>query len=472
MLKSRYTNLICIVSIALALALAVLFISGGGGFLVPASARPAYVGRLFGPDVVHTIDIEIEEEVWQGMLANAREKEYVACDVVVDGERFPNVGLRPKGSNSLTQVGKYGLNRYSLKIEFDHFQKGLSYHGLDKLSLNTSFQDNSFMKEVIAYDMMAQMGVPAPLCSYAFVTVNGRDWGLFVAIEEIEEAFMQRHYGRSFGQLYKPGYRRLEDANNDIALIYTDDEFASYDNIFRNAKFDIQDSEKTRLIEALRILNEGDDLEQAVDVDHMLRYFVVQSFVVNLDSYLGHTGHNYYLVEEKGVLSMLPWDYNLAFATYALGGPQKAEDDATRFVNWPIDTPESGEVMRRRPLFHNLMGQEEYFGQYHRYYRQFIDDYFGSGRFEERVERTAALIAPYVQRDPTKFCRFEDFELAVHTLETFCLLRAKGVQGQLDGKIPSTIKGQNESTAAFIDASTIQIADLGDFEDMERTRDG
>ncbi|MDL2220012.1 CotH kinase family protein, partial [Ruminococcaceae bacterium OttesenSCG-928-O06] len=430
-------------------------------------ARPGYADRLFDPSVVHTIDIEIAPEVWQGMLDNAAAEEYVACDVVVDGERFANVGLRPKGSNSLTQVAKYGLDRYSLKIEFDHYQSGFTYYGLDKLSLATSFQDNSFMKEVIAYDMMAQMGVPAPLCSYAFVTVNGQDWGLFIAIEEIEEAFMQRNYGRTFGQLYKPGYRRLDDANDDIALIYTDDAFESYDNIFRNAKFDIRDSDKARLIEALRILGEGEELEQAVDIDHMLRYFVVQSFVVNLDSYLGHTGHNYYLVEENGILSMLPWDYNLAFGTYALGGPRKAEDDATRFVNWPIDTPESGEVMRRRPMYHNLMLQEENFRQYYSYYGQFIAEYFTRGHFEALVDRTAALIAPYVQRDPTKFCSYEDFELAVYTLETFCLLRAESVQGQLNGSIPSTLKGQNENRGAFIDASMIQIADLGDFEDME-----
>ena len=40
---------------------------------------------------------------------------------------------------------------------------------------------------------------------------------------------------------------------------------------------------------------------------------------MNWDSYLGHTGHNYFLYEENGVLSILPWDYNLAFGTYALG---------------------------------------------------------------------------------------------------------------------------------------------------------
>ena len=29
---------------------------------------------------------------------------------------------------------------------------------------------------------------------------------------------------------------------------------------------------------------------------------------MNWDSYLGHTGHNYFLYEEDGVISILPWD--------------------------------------------------------------------------------------------------------------------------------------------------------------------
>ena len=40
--------------------------------------------------------------------------------------------------------------------------------------------------------------------------------------------------------------------------------------------------------------------------------------------------HNYYLYEQDGKLSMLPWDYNLAF-----GGFQG--NDATSSVNNPID---------------------------------------------------------------------------------------------------------------------------------------
>ena len=70
------------------------------------------------------------------------------------------------------------LARYSLKVEFDHYLPQGNYHGLDKLSLDASFQDNSYLKTVLAFDMMRFMGVPTPLCSYAWVRVNGEDLSL------------------------------------------------------------------------------------------------------------------------------------------------------------------------------------------------------------------------------------------------------------------------------------------------------
>lgn len=254
--------------------------------------------------------------------------------------------------------------------------------------------------------------------------------------------------------------------NNDVALIYTDDDFDRYDNIFREAKQKINDEDKARLIESLQILAEGENIEQAVDIDGMLRYFTVQVFSLNFDSYIGPTGHNYFLYEENGKLSMLPWDYNLAYGTYALGMPNPI-NDAELFVNYPIDTPYSGEVMLRRPMFHNLMKKGEHFKQYHNYFDEFINSYFESGYFSKKVQSTVEMIAPYVQKDPTKFCSYEDFLQATDTFEKLCLIRAESVRGQLDGSLPSTFKERADYQGSYVDASSIWIPDLGELEDMK-----
>lgn len=88
--------------------------------------------------------------------------------------------------------------------------------------------------------------------------------------------------------------------------------------------------DEKRLIASLKKLSSYEDLEDVLDMDAVLRYFVVHNFVVNGDSYTGSMIHNYYLYEQDGKLSMLPWDYNLAF-----GGFQG--NDAESAVNDPID---------------------------------------------------------------------------------------------------------------------------------------
>ncbi len=468
MVKHKYIDGFCIGAAALAVLVTVLLMFGSQLGIPMASARPGYAVGLFDDSRVHTLDIQLDD--WETFAENAGKEEYVSSTVEIDGETFYQVGIRAKGNNSLRLTEEYGLSRYSLKLEFDHFLDGGSYHGLDKFSLDASFQDNSYLKTYMVYDMMAFMGVPAPLCSYVWVTVNGTDWGLFLAVEEPEEAFARRNFGKEYGKLYKPDYRWLSEENADVALRYIDDNPDSYPNIFENAKFDVSQADKQRVVDALKILSQGENLEEAIDVDEVLRYFVVQVFVMNWDSYLGRTGHNYFLYEEDGILGILPWDYNLAFGTYALGMTDPIKDPNV-IINYPINTPAEGEIMRQRPLYHNLMKNQAYFSQYHAYFDTFLSEYLENGRFQAVLRQAQQLISPYVQRDPTAFCSFDDHQLAVDTLEQVCMLRAQSARGQLEGDIPATIGAQLEQPGAGIDASGIRLADLGDFGDLESSRE-
>ena len=215
MIRNRCFDTACLLLLALGIALTFALPALGRAGIVTPARNDAYLGRLFQSGTVHTIDIEHDD--WNGFIARAPEEEYIRVDITIDGERFSGVGLRAKGNNSLGHVARRGLARYSLKIEFDHYEDSLSYHGLDKLSLDAAFQDNSYLKNYLALDMMRFMGVPTPATSFVFITVNGEAWGLFLAIEEAEDAFAERIWGEGHGMLYKPDYRSLEDENADVA---------------------------------------------------------------------------------------------------------------------------------------------------------------------------------------------------------------------------------------------------------------
>ena len=165
----------------------------------------AYESALFDTDTVLTVNILMDEADWQAMLDNAAAEEYYACDVEINGETFYQVGIRPKGNTSLSAiVSDPGTDRYSFKLEFDHYVDGQTCWGLDKLVLNNNYADATNMKEALVYDMYQYLGVDASLYSYAAISVNGSYWGVYLALEAVEDSFLLRNYGAESGALYKP----------------------------------------------------------------------------------------------------------------------------------------------------------------------------------------------------------------------------------------------------------------------------
>lgn len=136
-------------------------------------------------------------------------------------------------------------------------------------------------------------------------------------------------------------------------------------------------------------------------------------------------------------------------------------DDATTLVNYPIGSPVSGGTIESRPMLSWIFASEEYAALYHEYFAEFIDTYFDSGYFTKMIDSVKEMIAPYVERDATKFCTYEEFEKGVDTLKAFCLLRAESVSGQLDGSITFTSDGQTQEASSLIDASALTISDMG-----------
>lgn len=556
----RYIDRICCAVFLFTLLLTAVFVwAAGSGFISDASSEMEYGEKIFDTSYVHTIDIIMED--WDGFLETCENEEYAQCSVVIDGETYADVAIRAKGNTSLSSVSAYGNDRYSFKVEFDHYDSGRNYYGLDKLNLNNCIQDTTYMKDYLCYQMMNDFGVSAPLASFVSVSVNGENWGLYLAVEGVEESFLQRNYGSDYGELYKPDSMSLgggrgnapdEEAagefferfggdgrfpaeqrnmsegsdtefpgngpvdssgeipedmpdgngvpaeaeagegtppdgtpgagrfsegmrggmdemngSDDVSLIYSDDEYDSYSDIFDNAKTEITDEDKDRLIESLKQLNEGENIESVVDVEEVIRYFVVHNFVCNFDSYTGSMIHNYYLYEEDGQMSMIPWDYNLAF-----GGFMSAED-AESIVNYPIDSPVSGGTVDSRPMLAWIFSDEQYTELYHQYFREFLAEYFDSGYFEEMFDSTVEMIAPYAEEDPTAFYTYEEFQDGTRTLKEFCLLRAQSAEGQLAGLIPSDSEGQSGDSSAFVDASGLDLSAMGDMSDtMGGRRDG
>ena len=377
---------VCLCAGAAAFSGELTALAGDGGITME------YESELFDTDGIMEIDIRIDEGDWENLLANATAEEYFECDVAVNGETVYNAAIRAKGNTSLTTIAADPTtDRYSFKIEFDRYVDGQTCFGLDKLVLNNNYADATNMKEALIYDMYRYFGADASLYNYAKISVNGEHWGVYLALEAVEDSFMLRNYGAQSGELYKPdgmnigggfdmggfdmgdfdmggfSFGGFSLGGGGADLNYTDDDPDSYSTIWEGAKTDAADADRERVITALRHISEGSELETYMDVDNLLRYMAVHVFSVNEDSLSGMMAHNYYLYEYDGQLNIIPWDYNLA-----LGG--MSGSSAASVVNEAIDNAFSG-----TNFFDTLMENETYHAQYCEYLRRLVDEYINGG---------------------------------------------------------------------------------------------
>lgn len=232
-------------------------------------------------------------------------------------------------------------------------------------------------------------------------------------------------------------------------LNYTDDELDSYETIWDGEIASTTKADHKRVVTALKNISEGNDLEDYMDIDNLLRYMAVHVFSVNGDSLSGTMAHNYYLYETGGKLNLIPWDYNLALG--GMGG----SSDATSVVNGAIDNAFSGTT-----FFDTLMEDEACHSQYYAYLQKLVSEYVDGGGFDAFYERVRSQIDELVKTDPTAFYSYDEYLTAVDTLYQVVKLRGESIQGQLDGTIPSTESAQRSSDA-LVDASTLNISVMG-----------
>ena len=539
------------------------------------SSDSGYESKLFDTSYVHTVDITISDEDLADLNENPLDKTKYNVDISIDGETLGSVSLATKGNTSLSFVaGNDDSDRYSFKINFGKYTDGQTYYGLDKLNLNNLYADATFMKDHLSYEIFRQAGVDSPLTSYVWLTINGEDGGLYLAVEDIGESYLERT-NNGEGELYKPETEMLDNmdkmgggkgkpgggdftppegfdfenmtppdgmdfgnmtppegmempdmkdgerpefpegmdfgdmpppnggnlpeksekdeksdssdsdkksergdmpggfggfggfggSSNGADLAYTDDKIESYSDIFDNDETKADDDDKQRVITALKGLSEGKDLEKYLDTDEIIRYFAAHNFVLNYDSYTGNMLHNYYLYENDGKLSMLPWDYNLAFGNFA-GGPGskggesgESVSSTTALVNKGIDTPLSGAEESSRPMWAWITSNEEYLNKYHEVYDELLKNYFESGKFEKQIDSLYEMLLPYIEKDSGAFYSKDEFEKAYNTLKKFCLLRADSIRAQLDGTLSTD--SDKQKVAAMIAADDINTDDMG-----------
>lgn len=400
-------------------------------FLSPSQNSENKLASAFKPTEVQNLFIDITNENWQDILANPLDEEYHDASITLNGVTLDSVAFRTKGGSSLSSVARSNSNRYSFKIDINKYVDGQKFFGLKKFTLQNSFNDPSYMREVIAYQLLEEMGVATPQNSYVNVYVNGDLFGLYLMVEAIDGEFLENNFANANGDLYKP-----DGTGSDLQWI--NDDISSYSGI--NLQTNEETTDNGAFLHFVEQLDQG--ATDIIDVDALLRYLAVSVSLSNLDSYQGALAHNYYIYDQDGVFTLLPWDFNESFGTFNMG----CQRDDVRGLY--IDEPTSGSLYER-PLIANVFAQQHYLDIYHDYLWQLIDGPLEENAFNQRIYDIAELISEHVANDPSSFYGYDAFEDNLDStisnffgLTEFMSYRVDNMTKQLEGTLPSAGVGR------------------------------
>jgi len=168
---------------------------------------------VFHDDPVYRIEIELGEPEmatlreyhWPGPGGNPDDRPSVSATVREGTNVYQKVALHLKGSaGSFRSID----SKPGLTLNFSKNIRGQTFHGLERLSLNNSIQDPSYLSEQISRELYAAAGVPVPRATHAQVQLNRRNLGLYVLLEAYNKQFLRRTFSRDSGHLYDGGFVR------------------------------------------------------------------------------------------------------------------------------------------------------------------------------------------------------------------------------------------------------------------------
>lgn len=213
------------------------------------------------------------------------------------------VGVRLKGSEGSFQDLEH---KSAFKLSMDHVVAGQRVFGQKKLTLNNFNQDDTAMHEWLVYRIFSSVGVPAPRVGYAHVTLDGQDYGTYLLVESLDEHdFLARNFPNTFAT-YEP--LAGQDITRDNVPMFDVDKGNELD---RTLLLAVADGLRTAPRDGVY-----DALKARVDYPEVLREMAVELFTGEWDGYTLSINNYVIHIDERGVLRLVPWGADQAFASH------------------------------------------------------------------------------------------------------------------------------------------------------------
>ncbi len=277
--------------------------------------------NLFDDKLLPRIDITIPADSLAWLYNNVNYDANIRADFVffdgIQKDTMRNVGFRLRGNTSRISAKK------SFKIKFNAYTKGIKYQGIKELNLNGQHNDPTMIREKLFYDVWNEFGLPPRRASFSKVYINGKYYGLYTSLEELDDEWLKQAYSKDndMGNLYK--------CTNPADLKYIDDNPTTYKNINSGTAtggraYDLKTNELaddySDLVTLIKKANQSTaatlpiELSKIMDVDQFLKAYALEVMLGHWDDY-AYNKNNYFLYHnpKSNVFEFISYDTDNTF---------------------------------------------------------------------------------------------------------------------------------------------------------------
>jgi CotH kinase protein len=381
------------------------------------------VAQDFYGSGIREVRLEVNLPRWEVRLdsmKNANPEARILGTAWIDGVRFDSVGIRFKGNSSYFRTRRETYKKLPFNIKLDYKVKTQKLReGQTSVRLSNAFLDPGFLRDPLSYEI-ARRYMPASLCNFTRLYVNGKFYGVYVNTEAIDYNFIKKHFGvERQGFLVKcdpvdwqqtrsqSGCPKGENAS----LVYLNDNAGCY-----GAFYEVDNVAAWKpMLRMIRTLNRApEQIESVLDVDQALWMLAFNNMMVNLDSYNGSLSHNYYLwFDTSGVAHPLIWDLNMSIGGWRRNNSmaEMSDDELIQY------SPLAESTNPKRPLLAQLLRQPLFRKIYIAHCRTIVAEHLQNNAWVARATAMTRDIDPWVQKDSLKLYSYEAFQKSMdHTM--------------------------------------------------------
>jgi hypothetical protein len=289
----------------------VALVAVGGPWAQRAAADEA--AALFDPGRMHVVKLSLPQKSREELAKDRDKYQPGTFSIAVSSDGTPDsvgsfstpvaVEMKLKGSASFRPLS--GKSAFKIR-----FPKAAPFLGLRYITLNNMVEDPSMVHETLAYTAFRGSGVSASRTGYAYVYVDGEDYGVHLNIETFDRIALTKRFGA-----FDEATQHLYESEYEAEVLPG-----------REWMFEIDEGNDDRGdLEALvdRVNSNGPSswaqhVAPVANLEQMTRMWVVEKYIGQWDGYAGMEAswlpNNYYLYSDpSGVFQMFPWGNDESF---------------------------------------------------------------------------------------------------------------------------------------------------------------